>query len=129
MPEKARELRTRRRGSAAQLRLARCPAAAVQLLVGVAALDDAAALQTDTREQALGLAVAEYARHALQAGCAGCFRIASDGPCCYRDIASQCKRSRLCKCPDRRRIVENEDEVGELEADLATKAATNCSDG
>jgi hypothetical protein len=69
--------------------LAGGPAAAVELLVGIASLDDAAALETDTGEQTLGFAVAEDAGHALETGYTGRFGVAANGARGDGDIAAQ----------------------------------------
>jgi len=109
--------------------LAGSPSAAVQLLVGISPLDDTTALQTDTGEQSLCLAVAENTSHALQTRRAGSLGIATDGPRRDGDIAAQCQRAGLRKCTDGGCVVEDEDEVGELKANLSAEAAADGSDG
>jgi hypothetical protein len=116
-----------RRDLAAQ-ELAGGPAAAVELLVGIASLDDAAALETDTGEQTLGLAVAEDAGHTLETGYTGSFGVAANGAGGDGDIAAQGQRAGLSKCADGRGVVEDEDEVGQLEADLAANASADGPD-
>jgi hypothetical protein len=109
--------------------LASSPSAAVQLLVGISPLDDTASLQTDTREKSLRLAVAENTGYTLQTRRAGSLGIATDWPRCNGDIAAQCQRSGLGKCTHCRCIVQDENEVGELEANLSAEAAADGSDG
>lgn len=95
---------------------------AVELGVRVLALYYRGPLQADAREQALRLAVAEYARDAPEAGGARRLGVAAHGPRCDRDITAEGEGSRLREGLHGRGVVEDEDEVGQLEADLAAEA-------
>lgn len=114
-------------------RLGRLPLRAIQQLLGadrpaielgirVLALYNRAPLQTDAREQSLRLAVAEDARDAPQAGGSRRLGVAADGPRGDGDITAEGEGSRLGEGLDGGGVVKDEDEVGQLEADLAAEA-------
>lgn len=118
----------RGRDLAAQ-QLSRGPSPPVQLLVCVSALDQPAAFQTDTGEQALCLAVAEDARHALQTGHSSRLRVPADRPGRDGDVAAECQGAGLGECAYCRGVVQDEDEVSQLEADLPAEPAADGADG
>jgi hypothetical protein len=118
-----------RRRDAAGEDLLGAVAGAVELLVGVATLDDAGALEGDAGEEALGLGVGEDAGDALERGGTCGFGVAADGAGGDGDVASEGQGAGLGEGLDGRDVIEDEDEVGELKADLATKAAAYRRDG
>lgn len=99
--------------------------AAVHFFVGIPALDQYAPFEGDTCKETLGLAVGEDARNAFEGCGAGRFGVAADGTCSERDVAAERDAAELCKGLDGHGIVEDEDEVGQLEADLAAEAAAD----
>lgn len=104
-------------------------AGAVHLFVGVAALDDGGPLEGDAGEEALGLGVAEDAGDAPQGRGTGSLGVAADGPGGQGDVAAQSEGTGLGKRLDGLGVVEDEDKVGQLEADLAADAGTAGRDG
>lgn len=118
-----------RRRNAARQDLLGSVAGAVELLVGVAALDDTRALERDTGKETLCLGVGEDAGDAAQGGSTGSLGIASDGTGCEGNVAAEGQGAGLSKGLDGIGVVENEDKVGQLEADLAAKAAADRGDG
>lgn len=102
---------------------------AVELLVGVATLDYCRTFERDAREETLRLGVAENAGHALERCGTGRLGVSANRPSGQRYIASQRQRAGLRKSLDRVVVVEDEDEVGKLEADLPTEASADRRDG
>lgn len=120
---------SRRRPLGAQEQIARSNRPAVQLGVRILALDDGTTLQADTCEQPLCLAVAEDTRDALQARGTGRLGIAADGPGGERYVPAEGEGPGLGECLYGGGVVEDEDEVGQLEANLATEARAAGGDG
>lgn len=118
----------RRRSDRAAQKLLRGVSRAVELFVGVATFNDGGALERDTGEEALGLGVGEDARNALEGGGTGGFGVAAYGAGGDGDIATEREGTGLGKGLDSAGVVENKDEIGELEADLATKTSAGGGD-
>lgn len=118
-----------RRGDGAGEELLGGVAGAVELLVGVAALDDGGPLEGDAGKEALCLGVAEDAGDALERGGAGGLCVAADGPRGEGDVAAERQRAGLRKRLYGAGVVEDEDKVGQLKANLAAKAGAGRGNG
>ena len=121
--------RLRRRALAPSEEHPRRDGPSIQFRIRVLPLDDGRALQRHAREQPLGLGVAEDAGHALERGGPGSLGVPPDGPGGDGHVASEGERAGLGEGLDGVGIVEDEDEVGQLEADLAAEAGTGGGDG
>lgn len=109
--------------------MARCDFGVVEFFVGVAAFDEDGAFERDTCEEAFGFAVGEDAGYAFEA-CGSCgFSVSAYWACCYADVAAECDGGLLGEGADCRCVVQDEDEVGELDADLSTESAASGADG
>jgi hypothetical protein len=102
---------------------------AVQLRVGVFPLHDRGPLERDAGEQPLGLGVAEDAGHAPERRRPGRLGVAADGPGGDGHVPAQCEGAGLAEGLDGAGVVEDEDEVGQLEAYLAAEAGAARGDG
>jgi hypothetical protein len=102
---------------------------AVELLIGIATLDDGGALERNTGEKTFGLGIAENAGNALEGGGTGGLGVASDGASSQGHVAAKSHGASLGKSLDGGHVVEDEDKVGKLKADLAAEAGTGGRDG
>ena len=109
--------------------LASADLTSVQLGIRILSLDDGRALQRDASEQALGLGIAEDTSNRLQGGGTGGFRVAADGTGSYRHVATQRDRPGLREGLDGAGVVQDEDEVGQLDTDLATETGASRRNG
>lgn len=104
-------------------------AAAVHLFVGIAALDDGGSLEGDTGEETLGLGVTKDTGEAPQGRGTGSLGVATDRSGGQGDITTQSQRSSLGKRLDSLGVVEDEDKISQLKADLTANAGTTGRNG
>lgn len=116
------------RPNGARQELLRGVASSIHLLVGIATLDNGRTLQGDTSKQTLGLGVAKDSRYAPKRSSTGGLGVATDGTSSQRHIATKGQGTGLGKCLDGAGIVEDEDEVGKFETNLATEAGASSGD-
>lgn len=103
-------------------------ATVVHLLVGISSLDHSTTFERDTSKQALGLAVSKDTSDTFERGGTSSFSVAPDGTSGNRDVASKSDTASLSKGADSGSVIEDEDEIGEFETNLTTKATTDGTD-